>query len=116
MRFRNDAFAEPGKIGLSGILDGKHSIDLGDVANFDFDEPFTLSAWVKPTTADGGVIGRYHETERGYGLFLIGGKLQLRVDTASISDRVRVETAEPIALEQWTHLTATYDGSRLAAG
>ncbi|MEO7652880.1 MAG: DUF1553 domain-containing protein, partial [Bryobacteraceae bacterium] len=92
------------------------SIDLGDAANFGFQDRFTLSAWIRPASASGGIIGRYHESERGYGLFLIGGKLQLRMDTSSISDRVRVETAEAIPLDEWTHVTATYDGSRLAAG
>jgi hypothetical protein len=114
--FEDDAAAVPGKVGRAAVLDGQKSIDLGATADFDFEDPFTLAAWLRPASAKGGIIGRYHETERGYGLFLIDGKLQLRVDTSSISDRVRVETVEPIPLDEWTHVAATYDDSRLAAG
>ncbi|MDX1980129.1 MAG: DUF1553 domain-containing protein [Bryobacteraceae bacterium] len=95
---------------------GALPIDLGDKADFDFYARFTLAARIRPESPTGGVIARYHESSRGYGLFLIDGKLQLRLDTASISDRTRVETVDAIPLNEWSHVAATYDGSRLAAG
>ncbi|MEZ5399339.1 MAG: DUF1553 domain-containing protein [Bryobacteraceae bacterium] len=98
------------------VLDGRRSIDLGDKADFDFYDKFTVAARLRAESPNGGVIGRYGESERGWGLFLIDGKLQLRVDTSSISDRVRIETIEPLPAGQWIHVAASYDGSRLAAG
>ena len=106
----------PGKVGQAARLDGEQSIDLGDQADYNFYSSFTLAAWIRPHAATGGIITRYTKQPRGYGLFLVDGKLQLRIDTASISDRVRVETVESIPLNEWTHVTATYDGTRLAAG
>ena len=44
------------------------------------------------------------------------GKLQLRLDAPDIDDRVEVETREPVSLDEWQHVTAVYDGSRLARG
>ena len=75
-----------------------------------------MSARILPESPTGGIISRYQPTPKGYGLFLVDGKLQLRIDTASISDRVRVETVVSVPLNEWTHVAATYDGSRLAHG
>ena len=108
--------AVPGKVGQAARLDGEDVIDLGNKADFDFYSKFTLSAWIRPESSTGGIISRHQPTPRGYGLFLVDGKLQLRIDTASISDRVRVETVASVPLNEWTHVAAAYDGSRLARG
>ncbi len=98
-------------------FDGKRHFDLGDIANYDFYDPFTLSAWIRADSGTGGVVGRYLATgPKGYGLFLVEGKLQLRIDTGSISDRMRIEASEPIPLGEWTHVTAVYDGTRHTDG
>ena len=105
-----------GVSGLAVELDGRRSIELGDAADLDFDDAFTLSAWVRPASADGGIISRYESLPLGYGLFLVDRKLQLRFDTPSISDRMRIETTKRLPLGRWTHVAASYDGSRLASG
>ena len=105
-----------GKIGRAAYLDGERHYDLGDVGNYDFYDPFTLSAWIKPEAATGGIVARYLPTPKGYGLFLIDGKLQLRIDTASISDRMRIESLDEIPLNRWTHVAGVYDGTRTTGG
>lgn len=114
----DEAGNEPrGQRGRAARLDGLRHFNLGDVADFDFYDPFTLSAWVRPEAPTGGVISRYQTTgPKGYGLFLVEGNLQFRIDTSSISDRMRVETAEPIPLGRWTHVAAVYDGTRNTDG
>ena len=103
--------------GGTAELDGQRYFDLGDIGDFDFYDPFTLSAWIRPESETGGVVGRYLTTgPKGYGLFLIDGKLQLRIDTASISDRMRIESVETIPLAQWTHVAGVYDGTRNTDG
>ncbi len=98
-------------------LDGYRHFDLGDVGDYDFYDPFTVSAWIRPEQPTGGIVARYiAKGPKGYGLFLVDGKLQLRIDTASISDRMRVETAETIPLDRWVHVAATYDGTRNTDG
>lgn len=105
-----------GVVGDAAMLAGDAAIEIGDLADFDFDDEFTLSAWIRPERATGGIVSRYEPTPFGYGLFLVDGKAQVRLDTDSISDRMRAESAEPVPLGEWTHVAATYDGSRLASG
>ena len=103
--------------GGAARLNGQRYFDLGDIADYDFYDPFTLSAWIRPERETGGVVGRYLTTgPKGYGLFLVDGKLQLRIDTSSISDRMRIESAETIPLAQWTHVAGVYDGTRNTDG
>ena len=108
-----------GKVGQASAFDGKSFVDAGDVANYRFEEDFTLSAWIYPTAADGAIVTRTHETPseiRGYGIYLAGGKVQFNLVTRWLDDCTRVETAQPLALNRWHHVTAIYDGSRLAKG
>ena len=106
-----------GLFGGAARLDGQRYFDLGDIADYDFYDPFTLSAWIRPERETGGVVSRYLTTgPKGYGLFLVDGKLQLRIDTASISDRMRVESVETIPLARWTHVAGVYDGTRNTDG
>ena len=106
-----------GRHGRAARLDGKRFFDLGNIANFDFYDPFTLSAWIRPTAKTGGIVARYNTAgPKGYGLFLVDGKLQLRIDTTSISDRMRVESEASIPLDEWTHVAGVYDGTRATAG
>ena len=109
--------APDGQLGRAARLDGLRHFNLGDIADFDFYDPFTLSAWIWPEAGTGGVISRYRATgPKGYGLFLVQGKLQFRIDTSSISDRMRIETEEPLPLNRWTHVAAVYDGTRNTDG
>lgn len=99
-------------------LDGKSFIDGGNVANFDYLDPFTLSAAVNPASANGAILTRvedYFEGE-GYGLYLIDGKVRLHIIKRWTDIGLRVETEDAVPLHQWTHLTATYDGYRNASG
>ena len=109
--------AEDGRRGRAARLDGRRYFSLGDVANYDFYDPFTLSAWIRADRGTGGIVARYQaDGPKGYGLFLVDGKLQLRLDTSSISDRMRIESEEPIQLGRWTHVLGTYDGTRNTDG
>jgi len=42
----------------------------------------------------------------------VNGKLQVHLTKRWLDDALRIETAEPIALKKWQHVTLTYDGSR----
>lgn len=100
-------------------FDGKRHHDAGDVADFGFLDKFTLSAWVKPTSATGTILSRMSDSNRGiegYQLHLEAGKVQLNLVKRWLDDAIRVETHNSIRAGQWTHVLATYDGSRLASG
>ncbi len=108
-----------GKIVQANSFDGKSYIDAGYVADFRFQEDFTLSAWIYPTAANGAILSRTSESTteiKGYGIYLVDGKVQFNLVTRWLDDSTRVETAEPLALNRWHHVSAVYDGSRLAKG
>ena len=106
-----------GRLGRVAKLDGNRFFDLGDIADFDFYDPFTVSAWIRPSGKTGGILARYNaDGPKGYGLFLVDGKLQLRIDTSSISDRTRVESEALVPLDEWTHVAGVYDGTRTTTG
>ena len=103
--------------GRAARLDGRRHFSLGDVADLDFYDPFTLAAWIRPEAGTGGILARYQAGDpRGYGLFLVNGKLQLRIDTASISDRMRIEAADLVPNGEWAHVAGVYDGTRATSG
>ena len=52
----------------------------------------------------------------GYSLYLNGGKVQLNLVARWLDDALRIETEEPLALNQWHHVQATYDGSLVSNG
>ncbi len=106
-----------GRRGRAARLDGHRHFNLGNEANLDFYDPFTLSAWIRPESPTGGIVARYNANgPKGYGLFLVDGKLQLRVDTSSISDRTRIEAVDAIPMGEWTHVAGVYDGTRNTDG
>ena len=110
-----------GRLGQAALLEGTTYIEAGDFANLGFYDKFTLSAWIRPQRPTGGIVARYKahfnsRADKGYGLFLVDGKLQMRLDAADIDDLVQVETTETVKMDRWQHVLATYDGSRLAKG
>ena len=98
--------------------DGQRFDDAGDVAPLGYYNRFTLSAWVKPESPEGAILTRASdkEEESGYGLYLRKGKLQANFVLRWLDDCLRVESADALPLNQWSHIAVTYDGSRIAAG
>jgi hypothetical protein len=112
-----------GPVGKAASFDGKRFIDAGDIAPFEFDSKFSLSAWIYPTAPDGPIVSRTTQTmdgeslgNKGYGVYLVGGKIQANIVNRWLDDCLRVETERPIELNGWRHVTMSYDGSRLAEG
>ena len=113
----------PGRLGAAASFDGKRFLDAGDVAELGFFDRFSFSVWVYPTAPDGPILGRNPDTPevgdqgfKGYGLYLREGRVQLNLVTRWLDDSLRIETAEPLELNRWHHVAATYDGSRVADG
>ena len=85
---------------------------------FDYLQPFTFAAWIKPEAANGAILSRaedYFEGQ-GHGLYLMDGKIRLHVISRWTDLGMRVETAEPVKLNEWQHVLVTYDGERKASG
>ncbi len=109
----------PGRVGEALGFDGQRFVDAGDIANFTYEDPFTVSAWIHPTAADGVILSRAYagdQGERGWGLYLVDGKLLVNLSQRYADDGVRVEARAALPLNEWRHVLATYDGKRLPAG
>jgi hypothetical protein len=90
----------------------------GDAAEFSYLQPFTFSAWIKPTSPDGAILTRLDDfmESQGHGLYLMNGKVRLHLTHRFTDLGLRVETVEAVKLNEWQHVLATYDGKRLASG
>ena len=107
--------------GLSGQaadFDGTRYIDAGNVGNFGFYDSFSLAAWIYPSNATGTILSRAIDDAegKGFALFLKEGHLSANLIQRWLDDGVRVETEAAVPLNHWSHVTLTYDGSRLASG
>ncbi len=102
----------------STVFDGKNVRDLGDNADFSFQDPFTISLRVKAASGDGALISRAKDEPEGpgYSLVLANGKLQANFVLRWLDDAIRVETTTDFPLNDWHHVALTWDGSRYASG
>ena len=108
-----------GPAGKARQFDGKRFLESdGAVANFDYLQPFSFAAWIKPESNRGAILSHYEDyfEGQGHGLYLIDGKIRLQVIFRWTDIGLRVETVNPVKLKQWQHVLVTYDGKRKAAG
>jgi hypothetical protein len=114
-------------LGQGAAFDGRMFYDAGRVADFDYSDrlvdhrdQFAISVWFYPETENSGAIVTHMQDKpgekdgslpknRGYGLFFNDGKVHWNVVSVWADDSWRVETA-PIAIKQWHHVVAIFDG------
>jgi Protein of unknown function (DUF1553)/Protein of unknown function (DUF1549)/Concanavalin A-like lectin/glucanases superfamily/Planctomycete cytochrome C len=114
--------------GQGAAFNGELYYDAGRIANFnyrdrvrDFKEKFAISAWFYSESEQGGAIvtktaDNAAEQEnnlpksRGYGLYLVNGKLHFNLVSVWADDSFRVETEAAPALRRWHHVVALFDG------
>ena len=109
----------PGRVGEALSFDGRRFINAGDIANFTYNNPFTLAAWIYPTTAVGVIVSRAlagDQGEQGWGLYLVDGRVQVNLSQRYMDDGLRVETEGVLPLNEWQHVLVTYDGKKIPAG
>jgi hypothetical protein len=108
----------PGRIGKGAGFDGQRFIDAGDVGKFNYQDPFSLAAWVYPTATNGAIMSRIEDAPQGhgYGLYLKDGKIRLHITMRWTDIGLRLETTNQLELNQWHHVVMSYDGKRKAQG
>ncbi|WP_020472826.1 DUF1553 domain-containing protein [Zavarzinella formosa] len=114
----SDVHYAPGRIGKAMDLDGVNYLLSDKAGDFGFDDRFSLSCWVSPRKPNGTILSRTTEEPRGdgYAVALVDGKLQVHLTKRWLDDALRIETITPIPLNRWSHITVTYDATRLASG
>ena len=119
---------EAGRFGQAAAFDGQTTLLSRQTGRFSHSTPLTVSVWIYPTSENAGAILACAENAAagelatddpnqgkawigpGYGLFLEGGKLHFSLVRNWQFDAIRVETKERLALHQWHHIAASYDG------
>ena len=108
-----------GRIGSAASFDGQRLVNAGASPNLGYDDAFSLAAWIYPTAVDGVIVSRASggdQGEVGWGLYLERGKVRLNLSTRVLDDGVAAETVADVALDEWQHVLATYDGSKTPDG
>ncbi len=111
-----------GKVGRALSLRGDGHVEEQGIADYDYNDRFSFAAWIKPELQDGIIMSRSQtfdprDENAGKGLTLVleKGRLKLKL-IGRMDDWIIVSTRERIPLDRWSHVKATFDGSRLAGG
>jgi hypothetical protein len=112
----------PGVHGNAVAFDGDHGASLAKLIDIDRWQPFTLDLWLRDAAHNPlpvVVVQQTRGTDVGYNgfdLMLAGGVLEARLYRVWPGNAIGVRAAEPIARDQWQHVTVSYDGSSRAEG
>lgn len=129
---REFSFDDPAGNGANAAVEGMHGSAIRftgddayvceDAGNYGRTMPFSLSLWVNPHEYQERtvVLHRSRAAEdsafRGYALVLDNGKPTFSLIHFWPGNAIRVQAAEVLPLDEWSHLTITYDGSSQADG
>ena len=113
----NGASVSDGKIANALTLDGSN--DYATAGNFDvIGSGLTIATWIKPDSFgndDARILSKATGTEEDDHTWMVstfdGGKLRFRLKTNNSTSTSFGSTVLP--LNTWTHVAATYDGSRM---
>ena len=112
-----------GKIGQGIQFSGDDALNFPkEFANFNRHQPFSVAFWIKPTmNHERAVVLRKSQAwtdaaSRGFEILIEEGKLSAALIHFWPGDAIRVRSANQLALNEWTHVSLTYDGSSKAAG
>ncbi len=101
------------------VLDGK-AVEIGAACDFEHDQPFTASFWLKPPANDSAyaVAARMDESakHRGWDAWVQGRRVGMHLIHAWPEDAFKVVAESQLPADAWTRVTLTYDGSGKAEG
>jgi hypothetical protein len=94
--------------------------DLADVGDFERDQPFTCSAWVKllPNDSQGAIVARMDKPSgyQGWDFWVQGRRVGMHLISRWPDDALKVVGQTQLKPNEWTHVAITYDGSSKASG
>lgn len=111
-----------GPKGTGVELDGENGLTTTVGGDWDWYQPFTIAAWVKPAQLhERAVI--WHRSKAwtdaascGYELLLEDGCLSTALIHFWPGDAVRIVAQKPLPIQTWSHVTVSSDGSGKASG
>ncbi|HWY77756.1 MAG TPA: DUF1553 domain-containing protein [Verrucomicrobiae bacterium] len=112
----------PGRNGQCAELSGENGFTFPGLGHFNRTDPFSLALWLQtPSHAPRFVVLHHSKApidaaSRGYELLLEDGRLAFGLHHTWPADSLKVVTRKTVPINEWVHVTATYDGSSRAAG
>ncbi|MGE3313360.1 MAG: DUF1553 domain-containing protein, partial [Limisphaerales bacterium] len=106
-----------GHRGSSLHFEKEGTVNLGDVADFDLGQPFSVAAWVfvPPSyNESAAIVARMDEDadHRGWDLWIQQGQFATHLVHRWPDDAVKVRTKKRLARKgEWQHVAVTHDGS-----
>lgn len=113
---------EEGRIGKALKFSGDNSVECKGAGEFHRTDPFSFGLWLKPTEKQERAVILHRSRSwtdsgsRGYELLLENGKPSFSLIHFWPGNALKVAATSELALNEWSHLTITYDGSSRAAG
>ncbi len=108
-----------GRLGNALRFSGQgESVDCGNTADFERDQPFSFTAWVKAEGNGGVIISKMVDEAafRGFDLGFVDGRPSIHLVSSWEENALKVTTKAKASADEWHLVTATYDGSSKAAG
>ena len=111
-----------GRFGKAAELSGENGFAFPGIGTFTRADPFSLSIWLKTPSHEPRMTVVHHSKapidagSRGYELLLESGHVAFGLHHMWPGNSLKVATKEVVPIDQWTQVTATYDGSSRAAG
>ena len=101
------------------LLDGP-AASIADAGDFEHDEPFSISCWLRVPANDSSyaVVARMDvaAAHRGWDVWIQGRRVAMHLVHAWPDDALKVVAAAQLPADAWTRVTVTYDGSGKAEG
>jgi len=111
---------QPGPSGSpAAVLDGR-AAELPGRADLEYDQPFSVSCWVKLPAVDSSyaLVAKMDEANayRGWDVWVQGRRVGLHLIHAWPENGLKVVAGDQLKANVWTLVTVTYDGSGSAGG
>ena len=102
-------------------LEPGETIRIPEAGDFDADQGFTYSAWVRlpKDNSAGAILARMDSPNagyRGWDMWVEGNRIGTHIIHAWPDNALKIVARTPIKSNEWQHVAITYDGSRKAAG
>jgi hypothetical protein len=112
----------PGVVGQSILFSGDNTATIPHAGKFGRTDPFSFGLWIQPTEKQNRAVV-FHASiawsdsgSRGYEFVLDEGRPFFALIHFWPGNAVAVRARDPLPLDQWSHVTITYDGSSRADG
>jgi len=111
-----------GRQGSAIRFNGDRGATFGKLTKFDRADPFTFDFWLRDAARNPlpvVVMQQTFGTDVGFNgvdLMLADGLLEARIYRVWPGNAIGVRAVQPLAADQWQHMTFTYDGASRAAG